>query len=183
MVFLVRETLTEEDKTACRKAAERWCKSIHKPPEGWGSSMFVCLYVTALWCFGLKILFGMGLRFWNFANIFALICILLTWAIIWPWSLRAPVFFKPVPAPEWQDIPLRVIFFGDGSFSVWTPTERIRLGYSSISSAWEDGGRFYLFFRDRLPLVVQKNGLGRWMPEDFRDFLERELGWPVERIK
>ena len=123
------------------------------------------------------------MSFWSPAGIFALICVLLIWAVIWPWNLRAPVFFKPVPAPEWQDIPLRAVFFGDGCFSIWTPTKRIRLGYSSISAAWEDEGRFYLFFTGRPPLVVRKSGLGRWMPEDFRDFLEQEFGWPVERIK
>lgn len=183
MVFLVRETLTEEDRAACLKAAERWCRSVHKPPEGWGSRIFVCLYVTGLGCFGLNISRGMGLSIWSPAGLFMLLCVLGIWAMLWPWDLRAPVFFKPTLAPELQDIPLRIVFFGDGSFSVWTPTERIRLGYSTITSAWEDKGRFYLFFQDRPPLVVRKSGLGRWMPEDFRDFLEGTLGFPVELIK
>jgi hypothetical protein len=43
MVFLVRETLTEEDKAACRKAAERWCKSLRKPDSGQWSRKFMCL--------------------------------------------------------------------------------------------------------------------------------------------
>ena len=183
MVFLVRETLTEEDKTACRKAAARWCKSIHKPPEGWGSRIFVCLYLTGMGCFVLKFLLETNVSIWNPLGISTMVCVLLLWAIVWPRPLRAPVFFKPVPAPEWQDTPLRVVFFGDGCFSIWTPMGKTRLGYSSITSVWEDEGRFYLFFQDRPPLVVRKSGLGRWMPEDFRDFLEREFGWPVERIK
>lgn len=183
MVFLVRETLTKEDETACRRAAERWCRTLHKPEEGWGSRIFVCLYVTALWCFGLKILLGMGISFWSPAGIFALICVLLTWAVIWPWNLRAPVFFKPIPAPEWQDIPLRIVFFGDGCFSIWAPAERIRLGYSSVTAVWEDEGRFYLFFEDRPPLLLPKRGFSGGTAEEFRDFLEQEFGWPVERIK
>lgn len=183
MVFLVCQTLTEEDRTGCRKAAERWCKSVHRPPEGWGSRIFICLYLTALSCFVLGLLLKVNGSIWNPFGIFVMVCALVNWVMYWPRPLRAPVFFKPEPAPEWQDIPLRVIFFGDGSFSVWTPTERTRLGYSSISSAWEDEGRFYLFFQDHPPLIVRKSGLGRWMPEDFRDFLELELGCPIERIK
>lgn len=79
------------------------------------------------------------------------------------------------------DMPVRAVFFGDGSFTFWESSKKARLGYQAVAAAWEDEGRFYLSFQDRPPLVLPKRGLGRWMPEDFRDFLERELGKPIER--
>lgn len=86
-----------------------------------------------------------------------------------------------------EDFPIpdvrRAAFFGDGCFVFWDAAGKVRLGYSSVSSAWEDEGRFYLFFQDRPPLVLPKRGFSGGTEEEFRDFLEREFGWPVERIK
>ena len=79
--------------------------------------------------------------------------------------------------------PVKAAFFGDGRFVFWDVSEKVRRGYSPVAAAWEDEGRFYLFFEDRLPLVLPKRGLAGGTAEDFRDFLEREFGWPVERIK
>lgn len=70
-----------------------------------------------------------------------------------------------------------------GCFSIWIPAERIRLGYSSVTAVWGDEGRFYLFFEDRPPLLLPKRGFSGGTAEEFRDFLEQEFGWPVERIK
>lgn len=120
---------------------------------------------------------------WNPANAWTVICLAGSWRKIRLWPPRAPAFWKPVLVPEWWNVPLRTAFFGNGSFSVWAPTESVRLGYSEIAGIWEDGERFYLFFKDHLSLVLQKSGLGRRMPENFRNFLEREYGRPVERIK
>ena len=66
---------------------------------------------------------------------------------------------------------------------IWNASERVRLGHSSITAAWEDEGRFYLFFQDRPPLILPKRGFTGGTPEEFRGLLERELEWFVERIK
>lgn len=65
----------------------------------------------------------------------------------------------------------------------WDVSEKVRRSYSSIAAVWEDEGRFYLLFQDRPPLVLPKRGVVQGTPEDFRDFFERKLGRPVERIK
>ena len=79
------------------------------------------------------------------------------------------------------DTPVRAVFFEDGCFGFWDASGKVRRGYSSVAAAWEDEGRFYLFFRDRPPLVLPERGLDGGTPEAFRDFLEQKLGTPVER--
>ena len=89
---------------------------------------------------------------------------------------RLPGEDSPLPDP------VRAAFFENGCLVFWDAAGKVRLGYSSIAAAWEDGGRFYLFFRDRPPLVLPERGLDGGTPEAFRDFLERKMGAPVERV-
>lgn len=83
---------------------------------------------------------------------------------------------RDFPPARLPDTEVRAVFFGDGCFVFWENGVKTRLSYSAIAGAWEDEGRFYIFFADRPPLVLPKRGLVRWMPEDFRDFLESACG-------
>lgn len=193
MVFLVRETLTEEDRAAWRRLAARRKKKFR---SGYG-------VLLILW-FLMKLL---GLTFLGFVGfslfvilpseswIFLKICFLIEAACFGYLGLgllriffRPPIrpdnsFKKDFPPSNMQDTAVRAVFFGDGCFTFWDTSGKIRLGYSAITSFWEDAGRFYIFFQDRPPLVLPKRGFAGGMPEDFRDFLENTLGFPVERVK
>ncbi len=176
MVFRIRADLTSEDREGLAAACRR---KAHRVPAR-AARRLLCLYVTALDIFTLALMMP-NYGVWNPAVLFLLLCLGIAWAVIWPW---APAPSSPALPPEWQSASVRAAFFGDGCFVFWNASERTRLGYSALTAVWEDGGRFYLLLRDRPPLVLPKRGLaGGQMPEDFRDFLERESGGPVERIK
>lgn len=190
MVFRVQGVLTEEDRAAWRRLAarrERVSRKKHqKAVCGWFwdklcgfgimtfgiVALFLCAYddMKIGWMiFGLFAAFG-GL--WMFLA-----------------SGRCPA--REAASPPGQDfppsgmpdLPVRAVFFGDGWFTFWDASGKARLGYSSITGAWEDAGRFYLFFRDCPSLALPKRGFAGGTPEDFRGFLERELERPVERMK
>lgn len=190
MVFLVRGTLTEEDKTAWKRLAaqrERTARKKHrKAVRSWLGDKLCGFGITM---FGiLALLLGMydGMRIkWI---IFGL---LMTFGGIW---MFVSVGWRPVretTAPPGRDIPpsdmpegpVKAAFFGDGCFVFWDISEKIRQGYSSITVVWEDEGRFYLFFRDRPPLVLPKRGFAGGTAEDFRDFLEAGQKLFINRIK
>lgn len=193
MVFLVRETLTEEDRAAWRRIAARREKLFR---SGYGLFLGLWLAMKLLGVF----LTGYGgvILYWTGAEdpglfVGVLQAIVALYAIGGGgWLLltlpRPPK--RPDKLPErdfppsgMPDTPVRAAFFGDGCFVFWDASERVRLGYSSITAAWEDEGRFYLFFQDHPPLVLPKRGFAGGTAEDFRDFLEGEFEWLVERIK
>lgn len=189
MVFLVREILTEEDWAAWRELSAQRERAARKKRRrsirGWlgdklcgianavfGASM-LCAVVSggmkAAWAvFGLILIIG---GFWMFLA-----------------AGRRPA--REAACSPAQDFPpsgivngsIRAVFFEDGCFVFWDASGKTRLRYSSILCAWEDKGRFYLFFQDRSPLVLPKRGFAGCIPENFRDLLERELGRPVERL-
>lgn len=190
MVFLVRETLTEEDRAAWRRVAvqrERAARKKHqKAVRGWFwdklcgfgimmsgiLALFLCAYddMKIRWMiFGLLAAFG-GL--WMFVSVGRR-----------PARETASPPGQAFPSPGMPDAPVRAAFFGDGCFAYWNASGKVRLGYSSITGVWEDAGRFYLFFADRPPLVLPKRGFSGGMPEEFRNFLEQRFEWPVEWMK
>lgn len=188
MVFLVRETLTEEDWAAWRSlVAQRKRtarKKYRKAVRSWlgnklcgiGSTVFGALMLYAV------IRGGMGAGWGVLAPVLI---------VIGPWTFltagRNPVwepsFLPGFPSSGIPDAPVKAAFFGDGCFVLWNAPERDRRGYSSITAVWEDGERFYLFFQDRPPLVLPKRGFSKGAPESFRDFLEDTLGFLVELVK
>lgn len=190
MVFLIKGTLTEEDRNAWRDMAEQreqtTRKKYRKKVRRWledklcavGNTAFGALTLCAVVSGGMKA----GWAVWGLILLFGG-----PWMFLKTGHCPARETVSPpgqdFPPSGMPDMPVRAEFFGDGCFTCWDAFGKARLGYSSILCAWEDEGRFYLFFRDRPPLVLPKRAFTRWMPEDFRDFLERELGWPVERIK
>ena len=194
MVFRVRETLTEEDRKAWRRASDRREKLAR---SGYGLFLGLWLAMKLLGMF----LAGCGavVLYWTGAEdpgvikgvLQAIIALYLIggggWLLLTlPRPPKRPGKKLPdrdFPPSGMPDIPVRAVFFGDGCFALWEGPGKVRLGYSSISAYWEDEGRFYLFFEDRTPLVLPKRGLAGGTAEEFRDFLEREFGWPVERIK
>lgn len=189
MVFRVRAVLTEEDREAWQRLAaqrERTARKKHrKAVHGWFWDKFCGFGITISGI--LALLLGMydGMRIkWI---IFGL---LITFGGIWMFVSvgRRPVQETAAPPDQdfppsgMPDTPVRAAFFGNGCFVFWNVSEKVRQGYSSITAVWEDEGRFYLFFQDHPPLVLPKRGFAGGTPEDFRGFLEREFGWPVERI-
>lgn len=199
MVFLVRGTLTEEDKTAWKRLAARKKRDDTLVQRafrvgyiifwaGWLVFKFFGLYSffyvatvlprltvkdTPLWLripgvFLVLVLFGCG------------ICVLILFPHPPGWP--EPLKYDALPA-EPPDGFIRAVFFGDGRFVFWNASGKIRLGYSFITGVYEDAGRFYLFFRDRPPLVLPKRGFAGGTAEDFRDFLEAERELFINRIK
>lgn len=64
--------------------------------------------------------------------------------------------------------------FGGRSNSSWT--------YDSLESLWEDGERFYLLTSKNAVFILRKNAFVRGAPEDFGEFMEKQMGKPAERI-
>ncbi len=189
MVFFIKETLSAEDRAAWRKLAVHWDKAIRKKRRAavrdwveWKITGLSSLVFGGLIAFA--VVKGSMRVLWIFYSLFLVIggiCIL---AAKPPRIERAASLSKEnFPPPEATDTPVRAVFFEDGCFIFWASSKKNRLGYQAITAAWEDEGRFYLFIQDRPPLVLPKRGLGRWMPEDFRDFLERKLEEPVRRVE
>lgn len=190
MVFRVRAFLTEEDRKAWRRLAaqrERSARKKHrKAVRGWlgvklcgiGNTVFGALMLCAVISGGMRAAWGILASVLTVTGLW----IFLTAGRCPVWELFSPSGrdFPPSVVPNG---PAKAAFFGDGYFVFWEGPGKVRLGYSSISAYWEDEGRFYLFFEDRPPLVLPKRGLAGGTAEDFRDFLEQEFGWPVERIK
>lgn len=186
MVFLVRETLTEEDRAAWRRLRDKRIREVRRERRrntlGWLADVLSAFLCTAMGAAALYAIARGKMSAWYLlAAPFMLVggaCILLT---------RGRIPARETGLLPGEELPfsdtVRAVFFGDGCFAFWDTSGKVRMGYSSIHDIWEDEGRFYLFFKDRPPLVVRKSGLGRWMPEDFRDFLENTLGFPVERVK
>ncbi len=187
MVFLVREALTEEDRAAWRRVSVRWQKL---PRRGYG--LFLCLWL-AMKLLGVFLTgYGGVILYWTGAEDPGLFAGVLR-AIIALYAIGGGGWLlltlpRPPKRPGKQPVQepvliIRTVFFGDGCFMIWNASERVRLGYSSITAAWEDEGRFYLFFQDRPPLILPKRGFTGGTPEEFRGLLERELEWFVKRIK
>lgn len=189
MVFCVRGTLLEEDRAAWRRLKaqrERAARKKHqKAVRGW--------FGDKLCGFGIMMygILALCLAIYDGMRIGGTICgLLMTFGGLWMFvSLgRRPV--RETAAPPGQDFPpsgmpdtpVRAAFFGDGCFAFWDASGKVRLGYSSIAAAWEDEGRFYLFFQNRPPLVLPKRGFSGGEPEAFRNFLEGEQDVPVERM-
>lgn len=200
MVFRVRAALTEEDREAWQRLIKRkkrgdqlsrWIDRIVYGIAWAGWLMFKFFGLVSFYCavaFPLRLIAD-GAPLW-LEVIFVFLSVVLIGCGIRLLTLfpRSPGRPSPLDRPnflpsELPDTPVWAVFFGDGNFLLWDAAGWVRLGYSSILCAWEDEGRFYLFFRDRPPLVLPKRSFAGGTPEDFRDFLERELGWPVERIK
>lgn len=190
MVFLVRSTLTEEDRNACRQMAvlrERAArKKRRRAVQSWlgdklcgiGDIVFGALILYAAASGGMRAGWAIPALLFTAGGA----CILIK-------AGRCPAE-EPVPLPGQNfspagmpGTPIRAVFFGDGYFVFWNASEKVRLGYSSITAVWEDGERFYFFFQAYPPLVLPKRDFRGWTPEDFRSFLEGELGWPVEVVK
>lgn len=193
MVFRVQGTLTEEDRAAWRRVSGHRQKFAR---SGYGFLLGLWLTMKLLGAFllsiGVAIFYLTGVEAPGlFLGVLQAIIALYVigaggWLLL---TLRRPPI-RPEKLPDrdfppsgMPDAPVRAVFFRDGCFTFWDASGRVRLGYSSVLCAWEDGGRFYLFFQDRPPLVLPKRGFAGGTPEDFRDFLEGELGWPVERMK
>lgn len=193
MVFRIKAELTEEDRRAWQRVAACRARSFRR---GYGFLMLLWLAMKILGL-SLLVLVSVMLALLSGSDTWLVIklCGMVDAAVFVYFGIGLlRLFFRPPKRPDgppaWDfppdklsETPVRAAFFGDGCFAFRASGEKIRLGYSTITGAWEDGGRFYLFFADRPPLVLPKRGLGRWMPEDFRDFLERELEVPVERMK
>lgn len=193
MVFRIKAELTEEDRAAWRLLALQREKARRKKRWAavriWLGNKLLSLSLVVFGILGMyalslgratlrdQVYIGVVSPLFLFGGI--LICVVNPY----PFKRSKPLSEKDFPPSGLLDAPVRAAFFGDGCFVFRASGEKIRLGYSTVTGAWEDGGRFYLFFADRPPLVLPKRGLGRWMPEDFRDFLERELEVPVERMK
>lgn len=198
MVFYVREPLTEEDRAAWRRLAahqkrdEALFRRMLWIGYGviWGGWLMLKLFglvfifrgVTFLsWAVTGELPLWMGFTGVPFAALMVGcgICLLLLFPRSPGWP--SPLDRLDVLSAEVSDTPVRAAFFGDGCFAFWDASGKARLGYSSIAAAWEDEGRFYLFFQNRPPLVLPKRGFSGGEPEAFRNFLEREQGVPVER--
>lgn len=190
MVFLVRETLTEEDRAAWRSLAaqrERTARKKHrKAVRGWVWDKICAVGITAFGVLTLWAVASGGMKagwvIWGLLMLAAGSWMFITVGRCPAWK---PVFppGRDFPRSGMPDTPVKAAFFGDGHFVFWDASEKVRRGYSSITAVWEDKGRFYLFFQDRPPLVLPKRGFAGETPEEFQDFLEGEFGWPVERIK
>jgi len=187
MVFFIKETLTAEDKMAWRQMMVKREKAVRKERRAvardWAERKimgFSCIIFGVLIAFAV-VRGGVG-GLWIFFSLYCVfggVCIL-AWK---PPRIEQTVSLPAsgLPPSRITDMPVRAVFFGDGCFSFWESSKKTRLGYHAVTAAWEDTGRFYLFFQDRPPLILPKRGLGRWMPEDFRDFLDQELEQPVRR--
>lgn len=193
MVFRIKAELTEEDRAAWRRLAASRDQALRRKCQAavweWVKDKLPILPGMAFCIAGLyAVSLGRGpllkrISVGVFSLLFLLAGVLAFVARPYPAKRSEHLPIWDFPPTAMLDIPVRAAFFGDGCFVFRASGEKIRLGYSTITGAWEDGGRFYLFFADRPPLVLPKRGLDRWMPEDFRDFLERELEVPVERMK
>ena len=65
----------------------------------------------------------------------------------------------------------------------WSSEEGGRqYGYETLKAVYEANGLFVLKTADSWG-ALNPSGFTQGTPEDFRDFLERKLGWPVERIQ
>lgn len=189
MVFLVRGILTEEDWAAWRELAtqrERVSrKKRRRSIRGWlgnklcgiANTLFGTLTLCAVVSGGMKAAWAI----WGLITMIGGLWIFLATGR-YPARETAYSPGQDFPPSGIVNLSIQAVFFEDGYFAFWDDLGKIRLRYSSILCTWEDKGRFYLFFRDRSPLVLPKRGFVRCIPENFRDLLERELGRPVERL-
>lgn len=185
MVFCVRGTLLEEDRAAWRRLKAQWERKARRKRRrevlSWLGDKFCGLICVLMGAAMLCAVVSGGVNAWY------LLCV----PFMLIGGVLALVIQRHCPAGEAERLPgedsslpdpVRAAFFGDGCFAFWDASGKVRREYSSVAAAWEDGERFYLFFRDRPPLVLPGRGLDGGTPEAFRDFLEQKLGAPVERM-
>lgn len=185
MAFRVQGTLTEEDRAAYQRLRDRRVRKARRKHRrdtlGWLGDKLSSFICAAMGVIALYAIASGGMSAWYLLVApFMLICGVVTFAARGRFPVRKT---GCLPGEELAlSHSVRAVFFGDGCFTFWDASGKVRLGYSSILCAWEDEGRFYLFFRDRPPLVLPKRGFAGGTAEDFRDFLEKEFGWPIERV-
>ena len=189
MVFLVREILAEEDLVAWRELAaqrKRIARKKHRRSiRNWLGNKLCGIVNTVFGTLTLCAVVSGGMKAaWVIWGLITMIGGLWIFLATGRYPAREAAY-----SPRWDsppsgivDLSIRAVFFEDGYFAFWDTSGKTRLRYSSILCIWEDKGRFYLFFQDRSPLVLPKRGFVRCIPENFRDFLEWELGRPVERL-
>lgn len=189
MVFLVRGILTEEDWAAWRELAtqrERVSrKKRRRSIRGWLGNKLCGIANTVFGTLTLCAVVSGGMKAaWAIWGLIAMIGGLWIFLATGRYPARETAYSpgQDFPPSGIVNLSIQAVFFEDGYFAFWDDLGKIRLRYSSILCTWEDKGRFYLFFRDRSPLVLPKRGFVRCIPENFRDLLERELGRPVERL-
>ena len=200
MVFLVRETLTEEDRAAWQRLVDRekrsatWARRLDWILYGVIWAGWLTMRFFSLCCFFYPVTILRWIIEEDLSSLSWLVCVPLC-AVLVGCGVRLLLLFPHSPGlpPAWcqsnfppaepPDDLVRAAFFGDGCFAFWNAVGKVRLGYSSIITTREDEGRFYLFMKDCPPLVLPKRGFAGGTPEDFRDFLEGEFGWPVERMQ
>ena len=188
-VFFVQGALTEEDRKAWRQMVDRRNKVIRKERQaavrGWLDQKLTGLFCV-IWGGGLIVLAAFTGRVDVLPIILASFFLVGGVVIM---TAKFPVKKPPdplpeecFPPPELPDMPIGAAFFGDGCFVFWAASEKTRLGYQAITAAWEDGDRFYLLLKNRLPLVLSKRRFVQRTPEDFRGFLEGRLGRPFDAM-
>lgn len=191
MVFLIKDTLTVEDRAAWRRLA------VQRERHACGGYRILMILWLTMKLLGLFLLVSGGLALYlcgtSFKDkrilkgmLYTAMGLIYSMGGIWLFlRLRNPPIRprrlpkEDFPPSGMPDMPVRAVFFEDGSFTFWEASEKVRLGYQAVDSVWEDSGCFYLFFRERPPLVLPKRGLGRQGPEGFRRFLERTIGKPM----
>ncbi len=189
MVYFIKDTLTAEDRAAWKRLATQRDKAICKKRRAsiriWIEGKLTGVLSTV---FGGLTLFavakgGMPKPYASFSLLFIVGGVMIFWKEHLPVQRAAGLPEKDFPPSGMMDMPVRAVFFEDGSFTFWEVSEKVRLGYQAVDSVWEDSGCFYLFFQERPPLVLPKRGLVHRGPEGFRCFLEQALGKPVQRIE
>ncbi len=190
MVFRVRGTLTKEDRAAWRRLAVRYDRSVVKKYRTakrerlkMKLSAWLMLIISGV---GLFAAVSGGISPWMAPLMLFLIItgIFLLFFVKQP-EIKPPtrLFEYDFPPSDMPDTPVRAAFFEDGCFVFWNAAERVRLGYAAITAAWEDAERFYLFLRNRPPLVLPKRGFAGEMSEDFRGFLGNTIDFPMKSMK
>ena len=155
MVFLVREILAEEDWAAWRELAaqrERIDRKKHRRSiRGWLGNKLCGIVTTVFGALTLCAVVSGGTKAaWAIWGLIFMI------GGLWMFLATGRRPARETACSPGQDFPpsgivklsIRAVFFEDGYFVFWDISGKTRLRYSSILCAWEDKGRFYLFFQD-----------------------------------
>lgn len=189
MVYFIKDTLTAEDHAVWQRLAILRDKAIRKKRRD-----AIRIWIEGKLTGVLSAVFG-GLTLFAvakgdmpkpyafFSLLFIIGGVMIFWKEHFPVQRAAGLPEKDFPPSGLPDMPVRAVFFEDGSFTFWEASKKIRSGYQAVDSVWEDSGCFYLFFQERPPLVLPKRGLGRQGSEGFRRFLKQVLGKPVQQIE